>query len=137
MRLIYLILAAVTLFACKQRSTDPLVVKSKLEVHDSTLFEKLVSKFGEPKSVDSTVFIIYKWESDEEEYGRKFKYLIDKNLNLLPETSTDFDVENVEPRIIDSYTWETPEILVLMKNSFWENETGKIQSLIEVRIDNK
>lgn len=106
-------------------------------MHDSTLYEKIVAKFGEPKSIDSNTFVTYKWESVENEYGRKFKYLIDKSLDKLPETTTDFEANNREPVIIDTYTWETPKILVIMMNSFWENKEGKIQSLVEIRIDNK
>lgn len=137
MRKIYLLFAFVSLIACQQRKIEPTFNESTNVVHDSTLYEKIVAKFGEPKSIDSNTFVTYKWESVENEYGRKFKYLIDKSLDKLPETTTDFEANNREPVIIDTYTWETPKILVIMKNSFWENKEGKIQSLVEIRIDNK
>lgn len=139
MKNILVMIALITFVSCGQSNPDKTAQANLTEVtvKDSTLYEKLVSKFGNPNSIDTSIFKIYKWESTNDEYGRKFKYTIDKSLEVLPKVDTELLTDGDEPLIVDIFTWETPKILVIMKNAFSEQRNGKILSKIEVRIDTK
>lgn len=147
---IYLILFILTIIACTNSQTQTKDIKVKEDINqtqiknenvkDTTLLEVLIAKFGKPITSEkyAELYIIYKWESTEDEYGRKFKFEIDKFLNILPfNKKTDFSEEKGEPVIIDTYEWETPQIYVELKDSFTSIGNDKIKSTISVKIGAK
>jgi hypothetical protein len=108
--------------------------------NENVIVKKLQLKFGNPLSSEksSEVSMIYKWKSTEEEFGQKFKYEIDKLINILPyEENTDFGKENGKSIIIDMYRWETPQLFIELIHSFGSTNDNKILSTISVRIDEK
>lgn len=105
----------------------------------NTLPEILESKFGKALSIEkeAEIFKVYKWESFEDEYGRKFKNEIDKGLNVLPyKTDTKLGDSKGNAVITDIYKWETPQIFVELEHSFMGID-GKIKSNIRVKINQK
>jgi hypothetical protein len=146
-KLLLLILSIVMLISCNNLSVkeneknDSTKSKEQSEFNnESKLFSKLKSKFGNPLSSEkySELYMIYKWESTEDEYGKKIKNEIDKFLNILPyETKTDLGIENKESIITDTYRWETPQIFVEMIHSFGWEVDNKLLSKVSVRIGEK
>lgn len=144
MRNILLLLQILLLFGCqgnteikqKENTNDSI---SNLELKKTNLYDILESKFGQPITIEkeAEIFDIYKWESFETEYGKKFKNEIDKALNILPfKTDTELKNDGGDALIIDTYQWETPQVFVELVHSFKEIN-NKIKSNIKVRMNYK
>ncbi len=136
------IFIVIILFGCQGNGTNEQTTSdqaSSQAIKDTSLIEILIQKFGEPNVSErnADIYMVYSWESYEEEIGRKFKNEIDKKLNVLPySTDTQLDTKSEPPSITDVNRWETPRIFVELTHSF-KGIDNKILSNITVKINNK
>ena len=111
-------------------------IKQKTE---QSLIDILENKFGKPFSSEKTdnIYMVYKWQSFENEYGKQFKNEIDKKLNILPfKSDTKLKKNKGNAEITDIYEWETPNIYVKLLYTFF-GENGNIKSNIILYVNQK
>lgn len=144
----FILCIVIFIFSCSTKPKPNVVidkidpVKNELisnNISKDDLYKVLENKFGKPQSTGkrADVFMVYTWTSFDEEFGRKVKNEIDKFLNILPQkTDTKLKNENGKAIITDIYEWETPLILVLMDDQFFDSG-GKIESIIKIEINQK
>ncbi|MEI6349273.1 MAG: hypothetical protein WCP69_15110 [Bacteroidota bacterium] len=124
----------ITFISCNQNTEYKNIKEEKVDIK-TLLIKNLTKKFGEPIKTmkESKFYDVYEWLSFDTEFGRSMKNEIDKTLNILPQKeNTEFD----KSTIIDTYSWETPQVLVILIHSFDEVD-GKIKSYIKLKINLK